>query len=221
MGTDPDLFVHPERISNQLICPICTQVLENPVQTPTEHLFCEDELIEWMARSTRPLCPVTNEVLEPDKIRKPSRIILNMLGELQRYCPNKEEGCDWVGNNEHLGTHLESCTKRDRVEMQKEIKKKDEKIKSLRRKCESLEKQLNESLAGNQDMREQLMIYKRKLRVYDAFFAEESDNYERSSNSARSSGNTKSSPSSTGTESALQKILNLRELKSFQDEGKS
>ena len=105
--------------------------------------------------------------------------------------------------------------------MQKEIKKKDEKIKSLRRKCESLEKQLNESLAGNQDMREQLMIYKRKLRVYDAFFAEESDNYERSSNSARSSGNTKSSPSSTGTESALQKILNLRELKSFQDEGKS
>ena len=191
------------------------------MQTPTEHLFCEDELIEWMARSTRPLCPVTNEVLEPDKIRKPSRIILNMLGELQRYCPNKEEGCDWVGNNEHLGTHLESCTKRDRVEMQKEIKKKDEKIKSLRRKCESLEKQLNESLAGNQDMREQLMIYKRKLRVYDAFFAEESDNYERSSNSARSSGNTKSSPSSTGTESALQKILNLRELKSFQDEGKS
>ena len=51
MGIDTDCFVYPERISPQLICPICTQVLERPVQTPSEHLFCEDELLEWMTRS--------------------------------------------------------------------------------------------------------------------------------------------------------------------------
>ena len=35
MGRDFDLFVYPDRISSQLICPICTLVLNKPVQTPT------------------------------------------------------------------------------------------------------------------------------------------------------------------------------------------
>ena len=51
MGIESESFVHPERIPNELFCPICTLVLENPVQTPTEHLFCEDELLEWLTRS--------------------------------------------------------------------------------------------------------------------------------------------------------------------------
>ena len=53
MGIDYECFLHPERISSELICPICTLVLENPVQTPSEHLFCEEELLEWLTRSGR------------------------------------------------------------------------------------------------------------------------------------------------------------------------
>ena len=33
------LFVNPDAISRQLLCVICGGVLENPVQTPCEHLF--------------------------------------------------------------------------------------------------------------------------------------------------------------------------------------
>ena len=87
MGVELESFVHPERISSQLICPICTQVLDRPVQTPSEHLFCEDELLEWMTRSQ--FCPVTNSKLEPDSIKRPGRVILNMLAELDRYCPHR------------------------------------------------------------------------------------------------------------------------------------
>lgn len=39
MGYDTDLFVDGDRISRQLICSICSGVLENPVMTPCEHLF--------------------------------------------------------------------------------------------------------------------------------------------------------------------------------------
>lgn len=35
-----------------------------------------------------------------------SRIIMNMLNELMRYCPNKEHGCEWTGEQERLRTHL-------------------------------------------------------------------------------------------------------------------
>ena len=38
-------------------------------------------------------------------LRRCSRIILSMLGELKRYCPNKKEGCDWTGELNHVKTH--------------------------------------------------------------------------------------------------------------------
>jgi E3 ubiquitin-protein ligase NRDP1 len=215
MGTDPDLFVHPERISKELICPICTQVLENPVQTPTDHLFCEDELIEWMSRHERPLCPVTHAELKPDSIRKPSRIILNMLAELQRYCSNRAEGCDWVGENEHLALHLTKCAKRPRDEMTRELAAKDEKIKQLRVRCARAEKQLADVTAMHTELQDELKACQRKLKVYDAFF--DSGGTELKSGGGGGSG---SSAGSRG-ESALQKLLKLRDLGSFEDEGKA
>jgi hypothetical protein len=211
MGTDPDLFLHPERISKELICPLCTCVLENPVQTPTDHLFCEDELIEWMSRHEKPLCPVTHAELKPDSIRKPSRIILNMLAELQRFCTYKEEGCDWVGENEHLAAHLALCAKRPHSVMTAEIKDKDDKIKQLRARCLKYEKQVGELTASNEELRDQVGVCQRKLKVYDAFF--ESGGADTKA-AGRGQGDAR-------TESALQKLLKLRDLSSFEGEGKS
>lgn len=59
-----------------------------------DHLFCEDELLEWMSRFdiNQSLCPITKNVLDPTMIRKPSRIIINMLNELEMYCSNKCNG---------------------------------------------------------------------------------------------------------------------------------
>eukprot|EP00606_Chrysophyceae_sp_TOSAG23-5_P000652 GSChrysophyteH2.ASY1.ANO1.211.1 assembled CDS len=164
MGTDPDLFVHPERISSQLICPICTQVLESPVQTATEHLFCEDELIEWMSRHDTPLCPVTHAELKPDDIRKPSRIILNMLAELERYCPNRSNGCEWQGLNEQVRLHACTCDKRPAGELREEITAKDEKIKQLRARCHKHETALKELRAEHEELALQLTLATRKLK---------------------------------------------------------
>jgi E3 ubiquitin-protein ligase NRDP1 len=210
MGTDPDLYVHPERISRELICPICTQVLDNPVQTTDDHLFCEDELLEWMSRSNEPTCPVSNKKLDPDAIRKPSRIILNMLAELERYCPNRGEGCRWQGESEHLGKHMKECTFKRKEDMMEEMRRKDEKIASLRVKVDALTKQVKRERQKNEDLSNELQICTRKLKVYDAFFEEG-----------------KGSEEKTGTEmsrdsqSELQKMLRIRGLKSFREEEKS
>ena len=206
MGVDPDMYVHPERISRELICPICTQVLENPVQTADDHLFCEDELLEWMSRSNEPTCPVTGSKLDPDAIRKPSRIIVNMLGELERYCPNRDEGCKWTGESEHLGNHIKDCTFRRREDMLKEIKRKEEKIDYYRGKAEALAKQVKKERQRNEDLLSELQMSKRKLKVYDAFFDE--------SSTKEQAEKVKSKGGSDGP-SALQRVLNLRELKTF------
>lgn len=114
MGIESEQFVHPERISSQLFCAICTQVLDNPVITETEHLFCENELLEWFVIKGDQVCPVTNQKLDATKIVKPGRVITNMLKELERYCVNKPDGCQWSGPSEHLTSHLKSCCHRPR-----------------------------------------------------------------------------------------------------------
>ena len=173
MGLDAEEFVHPERISSYLFCAICTQVLENPVQTPTEHLFCEDELLEWMSRSS--LCPATNTPLAPDSIRRPSRIILNMLAELQRYCPNRGEGCTWVGDNEHCSSHTQSCSFRPRLQLAADLDAAQAKISRLREKLSKAEKKIEILTAANADLAHVNAINERKLRVYSAFLEAKDD----------------------------------------------
>jgi len=167
MGIDSDHFVHPERISKELMCCICTQVLENPVMTPSEHLFCEDELLEWLTRSN--LCPSTNTPLDPSSIRRPSRIVLNMLAELQRYCPYRSDGCTWTGENEHCATHAQSCDFRPRAQLLDELKRATEKNARLKEKLLKAERRSELLAASNADLHANCQVLERKLRVYTAF----------------------------------------------------
>mmetsp|Transcript_27341 Transcript_27341/g.35854 ORF Transcript_27341/g.35854 Transcript_27341/m.35854 type:complete len:219 (-) Transcript_27341:192-848(-) len=130
MGIDLACFVHPERISSQLLCTICHEVLDKPVQTPCEHLFCEDELLEWLMR--KETCPVDQVIINPDEITKASRIVVNMLGELERYCPFKEQGCEWTGASERLQVHLdEICKYQKQVSNEEALIQKDAEIAHL------------------------------------------------------------------------------------------
>jgi hypothetical protein len=173
MGIEFEQFVHPERISKQLICPICTCVLENPVQTDDEHLFCENELLEWMTRSN--LCPVSHTELKPDSIRKPGRIILNMLAELEMFCPYKANGCCWVGQNEHLQHHKKKCEHRSSLELITELSCKDNEITNLKEILFKSEKKCQQLFEQNSELQVKLKICESKLRVYDAFMESRSD----------------------------------------------
>lgn len=168
MGFELELFVHSELISPELICPICHGVVEKPVQTPSEHLFCEDELLEWMIRSD--LCPITHEALDPNSITKPGRIISNMLAALERYCPHKEMGCGWQGPSDRLASHLSCCEWQNPQQLLKKLEEKDVLITLLQERIAQTQGKIARLETLNEDLREENELLRRKVKVYDAFF---------------------------------------------------
>merc|ERR1711965_521361 len=77
MGFELANFVEGQSVSRHLICSICHGVLENPVQTACEHLFCEDELIEWLCHKSS--CPVCQAEIDPEDIVRAPRAIVEAL----------------------------------------------------------------------------------------------------------------------------------------------
>lgn len=175
MGIEAEQFVHPERISSQLFCSICTNVLENPVITPSEHMFCESELLDWFVTKGDQICPMTNAKLDPSKIAKPGRIITNMLNELERYCTNKAEGCQWTGQNDQLKVHLKTCDFQPRAQMASEIKQQKTTIKLLTSRIEILETTVQDLQDQRDTLLTQVNSLKRTVRVYDAFMKQQVD----------------------------------------------
>jgi hypothetical protein len=166
MGRDWDLFLHPERISPQLICPICTQILNNPVQTSNEHLFCEDELLEWMLSSN--CCPVSKQMLVPEEIKKPGRVIINMLAELEVRCENHENGCIWTGQNCQYENHVNFCLFKSVDALRKELLASREEGRVLKKQLHELAGRNERLECQNKDLILRVDECTRKLRIYEA-----------------------------------------------------
>ena len=100
-----------ERVSNDLLCSICGDVLENAVCTPCGHYFCEKDLLEWfchadgeeLAPSQR--CPQCNQMIEPAMVG-PARVLRNLCGDLWRQCD--QEHCQWKGPCSNYAKHANS-----------------------------------------------------------------------------------------------------------------
>jgi hypothetical protein len=211
MGFDLEDFVHSERISSELICPICHGVVEKPVQTPSEHLFCEDELLEWMLRSE--LCPLTHEPLDPSTITKPGRIITNMLAALERYCPNKDLGCSWQGACDRLPSHLTSCEWQNPTLLLKKLTEKDVLITLLQERLTQTQGKITALESLNDELEEENQLLRRKLKVYDAFFDKGTQNV----SELDAASQHKESSSNKGQSSDLNKLSRLRQLETMKD----
>lgn len=143
------------------------------MQTPSEHLFCEDELLEWLTRSD--VCPATKTKLNPASIRPPGRIILNMLGEIERYCPNKSTGCKWTGPNSQVDHHVNSCQYKSREDLLSQLEHKDIVIDKLKKRVAKSESMLAASEEACLSLQSRLEYVETKLKVYDAFFRDHGD----------------------------------------------
>lgn len=182
------------------------------------------------------MCPVTNEKLEPNSIRKPGRIITNMLAELERYCLNRSEGCTWTGPNEQVESHLKVCANRKKSDLMEELNSKgslnynliiithslthlhctviDAIITKLKKKITTLNSKLSEMEEENKSLTLALAICDRKLKVYDAFYESE-NNFYNDDDSTVASNNSNNSGIS-----ALQHIARLRNLTTMLEESK-
>lgn len=215
MGFGVDQFVDPAHISDELICPICCGVLERPVQTSTEHLFCEDELLEWMERSET--CPVTNRKLDPAEIRKPSRIIMNILGGLMIKCNNRAEGCLWTGRYDTINDHLKTCAHRPREQLIELLNKKSIELEVYRKKYAELKVHCRALEDESIELRSTIESLQRQVKVYGAFVErqQEDEELDVGVNSLKTTGRglnraTGTVTSSSSKESDLQVINRLR-----------
>ncbi|XP_055870807.1 E3 ubiquitin-protein ligase NRDP1-like isoform X1 [Biomphalaria glabrata] len=95
-------------VDEELICPICSCVLEDPLQSPQcEHAFCAACIHEWLTR--QPTCPVDRSAITPNQLKSVPRILRNLLSRLTISCDNKAFGCTALVKLDVLASHLQDC----------------------------------------------------------------------------------------------------------------
>lgn len=96
-------------VDEELLCPICSGVLENPRQSPDcEHAFCLSCIGQWISR--QPTCPVDRLPIANRQVLKPvPRILRNMLARLEMRCENDGFGCTAVVKLDLMSGHLKEC----------------------------------------------------------------------------------------------------------------
>ena len=92
MGWNIDRFLAKDTIVSEFICSICTDVVEFPVQTPCQHLFCNECIRRWINAGNR-TCPEDRQALTVNALKPPSRLTLQFLNKLIIRCKNYNDGC--------------------------------------------------------------------------------------------------------------------------------
>ncbi|KAF8767868.1 E3 ubiquitin-protein ligase NRDP1 like protein [Argiope bruennichi] len=106
MGYDITRF--QGEVDEELICPICACVLEEPLQAPLcEHAFCKACINEWLSRQFS--CPVDRQSITPNELKPVPRILRNLLSRLLIACTNASLGCTAVVKLERLEIHEKGC----------------------------------------------------------------------------------------------------------------
>ena len=101
-----------ERFENEvdstLLCPICSNVLKDPVQCPNEHYCCRSCIVKHLHENSE-TCPTCQHHLTEETLRKPPRLLTNMLHNLKIRCDHAKRGCRELIKLEFLDHHVKSC----------------------------------------------------------------------------------------------------------------
>lgn len=107
MGYGRDRFV--THVDDNLLCGICTDVVEDAVIMPCGHSFCEECLRTWLygdvAKSTCPVC--RGLVTEGEVV--PVHALRGIVDGLAVWCANAENGCKMILKLENAKAHLKIC----------------------------------------------------------------------------------------------------------------
>lgn len=94
-------------VDEELVCPICAGVLEEPISAVCEHAYCRACITEWLSR--QPTCPVDRNAITTTNLRPVPRILKNLLARLSISCDNAIYGCTQILKLDALSNHLEEC----------------------------------------------------------------------------------------------------------------
>ncbi|XP_055760589.1 RING finger protein 151-like isoform X2 [Salvelinus fontinalis] len=105
MGYDLERFVG--YVNEGLLCCVCRDVLERPLQAPCEHAYCDACISSWLIHHHS--CPEDRLPLDISTLRPLHRYMRNDLSRLQIRCVNSGQGCDAICCLETLHTHQDEC----------------------------------------------------------------------------------------------------------------
>jgi len=103
MGYETDRFIAP--VDDDFICVICNDVMQEPQQTPCEHVFCKPCILEWIQRNTT--CPVDRKKFHMNHLKPAARYFRNQILKLVIKCATP--GCTTIFPLEELDTHMKKC----------------------------------------------------------------------------------------------------------------
>jgi hypothetical protein len=146
MGWDQDRFVDKDRIAEHLICSICIEVVEDPLQTPCEHSFCKQCINRWLSEGQR-ICPVDRQPLTAETLKPPNRLMKDILNNLTVRCKYYGDGCYLMTKFQYRPKLIEHETNQCQVVQNMVVRELQEKHKrevdELRTKISKLEESLS------------------------------------------------------------------------------
>ena len=97
-------------VDKNFFCPICTDVLKDPVQCHNQHYFCRSCITKHLENSQT--CPICMEKLTQEALSKPPRIVQDYLDGLVINCEHSERGCANLVELGRLEAHVSECVYR-------------------------------------------------------------------------------------------------------------
>ena len=94
-------------VDKNFFCPICQEVLKDPVQCHNEHYFCKACVTQHLKNSKT--CPVCMEKVTEETLNKPTRIVTNYLDGLIINCDHNERGCTKLVELGGVEGHISVC----------------------------------------------------------------------------------------------------------------
>ena len=92
-------ITHVESFVERFLCPICQEILYEPVQTSCGHLFCK-KCLKGVQSKNCPSCRAEFEE-EPRRDKFHEREIRNLIVK----CQNSSKGCEWEGELGNVESH--------------------------------------------------------------------------------------------------------------------
>ncbi|XP_026140689.1 RING finger protein 151-like isoform X1 [Carassius auratus] len=105
MGYDLERFVG--YVNEGLLCCVCRDVLEDPLQAPCEHAFCSSCIHGWLVHHNT--CPEDRLPLDISHLRPLFRYMRNDLARLQVRCVFRPQGCEVICTLESVHRHEQQC----------------------------------------------------------------------------------------------------------------
>ena len=105
-GVEYEFIDTQVQLLEKLKCPICIELVKEPVFTSCDHLFCSDCI------RRQPTCPTCSKRFRTT----PDRGSVRIMKAFKVKCPNSVEGCKWQGDLGDAEEHLEEKCQHQKVE---------------------------------------------------------------------------------------------------------